>query len=94
MSGAEISRRRARRYRRRQKAGCRIFRLELDVVAVEEFLLGLDYIPAEGATKKEVDEALAKFVAMLAGVTRDDMHSSFLLRQTIEHFESAKDALP
>ena len=94
MSGAEMSRRRDSRYRRRQKAGCRIFRLELDVVAVEEFLLGLDYIPAEGATKKEVDEGLARFVTMLAAVTSDDMRFDYLLRQLIENFESAGDQMP
>ena len=55
----------ARRYRKRRKAGRRIWRLELDVVATEELLSGLGYLP-EGFTKKEADEALAKFVAMLA----------------------------
>jgi hypothetical protein len=106
MSGAEMSRRRdkctgtdrrgaskARRYRKRRKAGHRIWRLELDVVATEELLLALNYLP-EGFTKKEADEGLARFVTMLATVTGDDMRFEFALRQTIESFESAGDQMP
>ena len=104
MSGAEVSRRRdkftgtgadrrARRYRKRRQAGHRVWRLELAEVETEELLSGLGYLP-EGFTRKEADQALAAFITMLATVTRDDMRLDFLLRQTIESFESAKDSLP
>jgi hypothetical protein len=83
----------ARRYRKRRKTGHRIWKLELDTVATEELLSGLGYLP-EGFTKKEADEALAKFVTMLATVTGDDMRFEFALRETIALFESAGDQMP
>lgn len=83
-----------RRYRKRVAEGKRIFRIEADVVAVEAMLAELAYIPSEAATKKEVDEGLGRFIEMISSATGNDMHSSFLLRQTIEHFESHKDDLP
>lgn len=53
----------------------------------------LGYLP-EGYTRREADEALAKFVTMLARVTGADMRFDFQLRKLVENFESLGDQLP
>ena len=76
-------------YRERVAAGRRVFHIELSTVAVEEMLRGLGYLDAVTEyTKRECDEALARFVNMLAEATGNDARYEFLLRQAIEVFES------